>query len=148
MNGFGSTPHHEEDAQVAANEQRNDDDMFAMAVVAVTNSRRNRRRVPQLMHNSSLTGSMRVEEILNGHEDIIQGLISMKSETFRVLSNLLGGHVDVNADYMFDDGIDGTGPSTGTQQHDSSRGAMNQMRDVIADDMWERYQSSSWYKST
>jgi hypothetical protein len=90
MNGFGSAPHHEEDAQAAANEQRNDDDMLAMAVVAVTNSRRNRRRVPQPMHNSSLTGSMRVEEILNGHEDIIQGLISMKSETFRVLSNLLG----------------------------------------------------------
>ncbi|GMN37534.1 hypothetical protein TIFTF001_006906 [Ficus carica] len=117
--------------------------MLAMAVVAVTNSRRNRRRVPQPMHNSSLTGSMSVEEILNGHEDIIQGLISMKAETFRVLRR----HVDVNADYMFDDGIDGTGPSTGTQQHDSSRGAMNQMRDVIADNMWERYQSSPWYKS-
>ncbi|GMN54612.1 hypothetical protein TIFTF001_023736 [Ficus carica] len=147
MNEFGSAPHHEEDAQVTANEQRNDDDMIAMAVIAVTNSRRNRRRVPQPMPNSSLTGSMRVEEILNCHEDIIQGLISMKSETFRVLSNLLGGHVDVNVDYVFDDGIDGTGPSTGTQQHDSSRGGMNQMRDVIADDMWERYQSSPWYKS-
>ncbi|GMN44995.1 hypothetical protein TIFTF001_014189 [Ficus carica] len=60
--------------------------MLAMAVVAVTNSRRNRRRVPQPMHNSILTGSMRVEEILNGHQDIIQGLLSMKSETFRLLS--------------------------------------------------------------
>nr|GMN70755.1 hypothetical protein TIFTF001_055065 [Ficus carica]GMN70759.1 hypothetical protein TIFTF001_055068 [Ficus carica] len=25
---------------------------------------------------------------------------------------------------------------------------MNQMRDHIADDMWERYQASPWYKST
>ena len=51
-------------------------------------------------------------------------------------------NVNINADYVFDDGIDGTGRSTGTYQHDSSRGAMNQMRDMIADDMWERYQSS------
>ena len=61
-----------------------------MTVVVVAESRRNRRRDPQPMHNSRLTGSMRVEEILNGHEEIIQGLISMKSETFRSLSNLLG----------------------------------------------------------
>ncbi|GMN51906.1 hypothetical protein TIFTF001_021062 [Ficus carica] len=59
-----------------------------------------------------------------------------------------GGNVDVNADYVFDDGIDDTSPSTGTQQHGSSRGAMNQIRDMITDDMWERYQSSPWYKST
>ncbi|GMN71057.1 hypothetical protein TIFTF001_051778 [Ficus carica] len=90
MNRFGSAPHRDEDAQSAANEQRNDDDMLARAVVAVINSRRNRRRVPQPMHDSILTGSMRVEEILNGHEDVIQGMISMKSSTFRVLSNLLG----------------------------------------------------------
>ncbi|GMN25243.1 hypothetical protein TIFTF001_040684 [Ficus carica] len=51
------------------------------------------------------------------------------------VTNSRRGHVDINADYEFDDGIDGTGPSTRTQQHDSSRGAMNQMRDVIADDM-------------
>ncbi|GMN43023.1 hypothetical protein TIFTF001_012243 [Ficus carica] len=52
----------------------------------------------------------------------------------------VGGLVDINADYVLADGVDGTGPSTGTQQHDSSRGAMNQMRDMIADNMWERYQ--------
>ncbi|GMN36080.1 hypothetical protein TIFTF001_042365 [Ficus carica] len=69
MNRFGSAPDHEEDAQATTNEQRNDVDMLAMAVVAVTNSRRNRRRVPQPMYNSILTGSMGVEEILNGHED-------------------------------------------------------------------------------
>ena len=45
----------------------------------------------------------------------------------------VGGNVDVNADYVFDDGIDGTGLSTGTQQHDSSRGAMNHIRDMIVD---------------
>ncbi|GMN19599.1 hypothetical protein TIFTF001_046968 [Ficus carica] len=64
------------------------------------------------------------------------------------LTYSMRGNVDVNADYVFDDGIDSTGPSTGTQQHDSSMGAMNQMRDMIADDMWEIYQSSPWYKST
>ena len=47
----------------------------------------------------------------------------------------VGGNVDVNADYVLDDWIDGPGPSTGSQQHDSSRGRMNQMRDMIADDM-------------
>ncbi|GMN53658.1 hypothetical protein TIFTF001_022795 [Ficus carica] len=60
----------------------------------------------------------------------------------------VGGTVDVNANYVFNDGIDGEGPSTGPQQHNSSREAMNQMRDHIADDMWERYQASPWYKST
>ncbi|GMN46058.1 hypothetical protein TIFTF001_015247 [Ficus carica] len=58
------------------------------------------------------------------------------------------GIVDVNADDVFDDGIDGTGPSTGTQRHDSRRGAMNQLRDMMADDMWDRYQSYPWYKAT
>ena len=60
----------------------------------------------------------------------------------------VSGTVDVNADYVLNDGIDGEGPSTGPQQHDSSREAMNQIRDHIADDMWERYQASPWYKST
>ncbi|GMN69254.1 hypothetical protein TIFTF001_038318 [Ficus carica] len=81
--GFGFAPHHDEDAQSAANEQCNDDDMLARAVVAVINSQRNRRRVPQPMHDSILTDSMRMEEILNGHDDVIQGMISMKSSTFR-----------------------------------------------------------------
>ncbi|GMN65757.1 hypothetical protein TIFTF001_034845 [Ficus carica] len=47
----------------------------------------------------------------------------------------VGGNVDVNADYVLDDGIDDTGPIIGTQPHESSRGAMNRMRDVIADEM-------------
>ncbi|GMN64831.1 hypothetical protein TIFTF001_033895 [Ficus carica] len=57
-------------------------------------------------------------------------------------------NVDVNADYVFDEGEDGTGPSTRTQQHGSRMGAMNQMREMITDDMWERYQSYPWYKTT
>ncbi|GMN59468.1 hypothetical protein TIFTF001_028570 [Ficus carica] len=32
-----------------------------------------------------------------------------------------GGNVDVNADYVLDDEIDDTGPSIGTQPHESSR---------------------------
>ncbi|GMN58104.1 hypothetical protein TIFTF001_027207 [Ficus carica] len=101
---FGSTPRHDENTQAVPNEQGEDDDMVARAVVAMINSRRNRRRVPQPMHDSILTGSMRVEEILNGHQDVIQGMISMKSSTFRALSNLLGSrelltptnHMNVN----------------------------------------------------
>ncbi|GMN72752.1 hypothetical protein TIFTF001_052067 [Ficus carica] len=132
MNESGSASEHEEDDQASENDQRNDDVMLAMAVVAVTASRRKRRRALQPMHNSSLTGSQRVEEILNRHEEIIQDLIRMKLDTFRALSNLL----------------DGTGPSSGTQQDLSTRGAMNQIRDMMADDMWDRYQASPWYKST
>ncbi|GMN20264.1 hypothetical protein TIFTF001_043049 [Ficus carica] len=90
MNWFGSAPDNEEDAQAATNEQCDDDDLLVKTVVSVENSRRNRRRVTHPMHNSILTGSMRVEEILNGHDDVIQGMISMKSSTFRVLSGLLG----------------------------------------------------------
>ncbi|GMN68920.1 hypothetical protein TIFTF001_037973 [Ficus carica] len=104
MNRFGSTPRHDENAIAAPNEQGEDDDMLTRAVVAMINSRRNRRRVPQPMHDSILTGSMRVEEILNGHQDVIQAMISMKSSTFRALSNLLGSrelltptnHMNVN----------------------------------------------------
>ncbi|GMN47303.1 hypothetical protein TIFTF001_016471 [Ficus carica] len=58
------------------------------------------------------------------------------------------GNVDVNADYVFNDGIDGTGPSTGSHQHDPSREALNGMRDHIANEMWERYQVAPWYKQT
>ncbi|GMN57899.1 hypothetical protein TIFTF001_027003 [Ficus carica] len=58
------------------------------------------------------------------------------------------GNVDVNADYVLDDRVNDTGPSTGTQHHGSSTGAMNQMREMIADDMWERYQSYPWYRVT
>ncbi|GMN60455.1 hypothetical protein TIFTF001_029544 [Ficus carica] len=200
MNEYSSASDEEQDDVYSENEYSSHNSYLVRVVVAVTASRRNRRRQPQPMHNSTLTGSMRVEEILNGYEEIIQGLISMKSETFRSLGatnrhisylfqhsiettsrwfskvlkvicslkdnftrpsdytsvqNLILEHsdkyrpcVDVNADYVFHDGIDGTDPSTGTQQHDSRREAMNQMRDHIADDMWERYQTSPWYKST
>ncbi|GMN30161.1 hypothetical protein TIFTF001_049588 [Ficus carica] len=231
-----------------------EDDRYAtMAVVAVTAIRHARRRDPQPMHNSRLTGSMRVEEILNGHHEICQALISMKAETFRSLSDLLErrellkptrnmdvneqlfiflsicaqgatnrqisylfqhsrettsrwfytvlqvicslkdefirppdytavqhlieehsykyrpwmmqvgdpcleeyeadcvsvrGNVDVNADYELGDGIDETGSSTGTQQEGSRRCAMNQLRDMMADNMRVRYQLSPWYKTT
>ena len=37
----------------------------------------------------------------------------------------VGGHVDVNADYILADGIDDIGPSTGRHQDASRRGAMN-----------------------
>ncbi|GMN39957.1 hypothetical protein TIFTF001_009177 [Ficus carica] len=193
MNEPGSASEHPLDDHTAENEQCDDVDMLAMAVVAITNSMRNRRSVPQPMHNSILTGSMRVEEILNGHENIIQGLISMKAETFRLLratnrhisylfqhskettsrwffkvlkvlcalkdefirppeytevQNLIIEHSDKYRPWFdVDDGIEGTGPSTGTQQNDSRRGAMNQMRDMMADDMWERYQSYPWYRT-
>ncbi|GMN72825.1 hypothetical protein TIFTF001_052921 [Ficus carica] len=221
MNEYSSAPDDEQNDVYSDNESSNHNSSnhnstLIRAVVAVTASRRNRRRQPQPMHNSTLTGSMRVEELLNGHAEIIQGMISMKAETFRSISNMLasrellkptrnmnvdeqlfiflsicargatnrhisylfqhsiettsrwfdkvlqvgdpileeyvadcvpvGGDVDVNADYVFHDGIDGIGPSTGPQQHDLNREAMNQMRDHIADDMWERYQASPWYK--
>ncbi|GMN53540.1 hypothetical protein TIFTF001_022680 [Ficus carica] len=154
MNESGSASEHEEDDQDSENDQLDDDVMLAMVVVAVTASWRNRRRAPQPMHNSRLTGSMRVEDEFIRPPDYtaVQHLILEHSDKYRPWFDVryrcdLRENVDVNADYMFDDGIDGTGPSTGTQQHDSRRGAMNQMRDMIADDMWERYQSSPWYKS-
>ncbi|GMN54873.1 hypothetical protein TIFTF001_023998 [Ficus carica] len=51
-------------------------------------------------------------------------------------------NVDVSADYVFDDIFDGTCPSTGTQLHDSRRDAMNQLKDIMTDEMWDRYQSA------
>ncbi|GMN55823.1 hypothetical protein TIFTF001_024954 [Ficus carica] len=71
------------------NDNRNRNRALGRAVVALAGHRLNTRRQSQPMHNSTLTGSMRVEELLNGHEEIIQGMISMKAETFRSLSNLL-----------------------------------------------------------
>ncbi|GMN20529.1 hypothetical protein TIFTF001_051036 [Ficus carica] len=71
------------------NNNRRRNRALALAVVGVAAHRLNSRRQTQPMHNSILTGSMRVEELLNGHEEIIQGMISMKAETFRSLSNLL-----------------------------------------------------------
>ena len=89
MNEHGFGPHHNEDDHGSENAQRDVDAMLAMAVVAVTIGRRNRRRDPVPMHNSMLTGRMRVEEILHGHEDIILTIIGMKADTFRRLSNLI-----------------------------------------------------------
>ena len=57
------------------------------------------------------------------------------------------GNVDVNSDDEVDNGIHETGPSTGPQQHESRTGGMNQLRDRMADDMWDRYQTSPWYKT-
>ncbi|GMN67147.1 hypothetical protein TIFTF001_036228 [Ficus carica] len=89
MNEYSSASDDEQDDVYSENEYNDHNSYLMRAVVAVTASRRNRRRQPQPMHNSTLTGSMRVDEILNGHAEIIQGLISMKSETFRSLSNML-----------------------------------------------------------
>ncbi|GMN21504.1 hypothetical protein TIFTF001_040050 [Ficus carica] len=90
MKECSSASDQEEDAVYSDNEYCDDDIYIAKAVVAATARSRNRRRAPQPMHNSRLTGTMRAEEILNGHEEIILGLISMKSDTFRELSHLLG----------------------------------------------------------
>ncbi|GMN31978.1 hypothetical protein TIFTF001_049741 [Ficus carica] len=90
MNEYSSASNEEQDDVYSENKYSNHNNYLVRAMVAVTASRRNRRRHPQPMHNSTLTGSMRVEEILNGHEEIVQGLISTKSEIFRSLSNLLG----------------------------------------------------------
>ncbi|GMN37785.1 hypothetical protein TIFTF001_007106 [Ficus carica] len=86
MNEGSFESNQEEDTDYSENESSKHDYYLMKAVIAATARRRNRRRAPQPMHNSILTGSMRVEEILNGHEEIIQGLISMKLETFRSLS--------------------------------------------------------------
>ncbi|GMN45229.1 hypothetical protein TIFTF001_014422 [Ficus carica] len=57
-------------------------------------------------------------------------------------------NVDVNADDGVDDVAFGTGPSTGPQHHDTRRDAMNMLRDMMADDMWDRFQSAPWYRTT
>ncbi|GMN63126.1 hypothetical protein TIFTF001_032211 [Ficus carica] len=57
-------------------------------------------------------------------------------------------NVDMNADDGVDDVAFGTGPSTGPQHHDTRRDAMNMLRDMMADDMWDRFQSAPWYRTT
>ena len=82
----------QEDDSVMTDDAYSDDDAYAvMAVVATMMRSRTRRprRAPQPMHNSSLSGRTRVDEIINGHGQIMQDLISMKPETFRALSDLL-----------------------------------------------------------
>ncbi|GMN74287.1 hypothetical protein TIFTF001_053834, partial [Ficus carica] len=100
MTDSGSASEHKVDDQPSENGQRNNVGMLAMAIVAMTASRRKRRRAPQPMHNSTLTGSQWVAEILNGHEEIIQDLIRMKSDTFRALSDLLGA-TNRHISYLF-----------------------------------------------
>ncbi|GMN67048.1 hypothetical protein TIFTF001_036110 [Ficus carica] len=66
-------------------------------------------------------------------------------------SRLPGRHVDVNADVVLADGANGAddaGPSIGSQQDASTSGAMNQRREVLADEMWDIYQRFPLYKST
>ena len=60
MNKYSSASEQEEDGVNSENEYSDDDSYLAMAVVAVSASWRNRRRDPQPMYNSRLTGSMRV----------------------------------------------------------------------------------------
>ena len=90
MNEFSSTSEHEEDDQSLKNELSDNDSFLTMAVAVVAASRHHRQRNPQPIHNSRLTGNMRVEEIINGHEEIIQDLINIKSDTFKALSDVLG----------------------------------------------------------
>ena len=60
----------------------------------------------------------------------------------------VNGNVDVTADYVFDDVASGTGPSTGPHQHDTWMDGMNRVRDMMADAMWDRFQSAPWYRTT
>ncbi|GMN53366.1 hypothetical protein TIFTF001_022504 [Ficus carica] len=129
MNDSGSASEHEEDNQVAENKQHNDARMLAMAVVIC---------------------ALKDEFIKPPDYSAVQHLILEYSEKYRPWFDIryrsqlsILSIVDVNADDVFDYGIDGTSPSTGTQRHDSRRGAMNQLRDMMADDMWDRYQSYS-----
>ncbi|GMN54655.1 hypothetical protein TIFTF001_023792 [Ficus carica] len=55
----------------------------------------------------------------------------------------VGGLVDVYVDVVLADGADDASPSTGRQQDASRKGAMNKLREVLADDMWDRYQRFS-----
>ncbi|GMN75310.1 hypothetical protein TIFTF001_056594, partial [Ficus carica] len=70
MNEYSSAFDEEQDDVYSENEYTDHNSFLMKAVVAVTASRRNRRRQPQPMHNSTLIGSMRVDELLNGHAEI------------------------------------------------------------------------------
>ncbi|GMN56296.1 hypothetical protein TIFTF001_025414 [Ficus carica] len=232
MNDHDSAHHREADNHGSENGQRNVPAMAAMSVFAYRTWRRSMRRDPVPMHNSSLTGQIRVHEILNGHPRIIQVLLaicSLKDEFIRppdytavqpliqehgykyrpwfdgCIGAIDGTHVpcvppsenadgwinrkgfhsqnilaacsfdmkfmymltgdplhedyaedcmpvsenvDMNADYEVDDVASGTEPSTGPQHHDTRRDAMNMLRDMMADDMWDRFQSAPWYRTT
>ncbi|GMN25396.1 hypothetical protein TIFTF001_017663 [Ficus carica] len=167
------------------NRQRNDRGMAAMAVFAYHTWRNSMRTDPVPMHNSVLTGQMRVHEILNGHPRVIQGatiqhaaylfqhskettsrwfnavlfaICALKDDFIRPpdyteVQPLIEEHgykyrpwFDVN--YEDDNEASGTGPSTGPQHHDTGMDAMNTLRDMMADDMWERFRSDPWYRTT
>ncbi|GMN37788.1 hypothetical protein TIFTF001_007108 [Ficus carica] len=227
MNDRGSAHYREANNHGSENGQRNVSAMAAMSVFAYRTWRRSMCRDPIPMHNSSLTGQMRVHEILNDHPRIIQGvtiqqasylfqhskettsrwfyamlltICSLKDEFIRppdytavqpliqehgykyrpwfdnilaacsfdmkftyILTGNEGSCHDARMlgetiafkgfpipppDYKVDDVASGTGPSTGPQHHDTRRDAMNMLRDMMADDMWDRFQSAPWYRTT
>ena len=57
-------------------------------------------------------------------------------------------NVDVNTDYVVDGVSARPGPSTEPQQHDTRMDGMNRLRDSMADNMWDRFQSAPWYRTT
>ena len=69
-------------------------------------------------------------------------------EAYAIDGEPVSGHIDVNVDYVLGDGEDDAGPSIGSQQNASERGSMNQLRDVLSDAMWDRYQQNPWYRTT
>ena len=88
MNDRGSAHHRDNvNNRRGRHRQRNDRGMAAMAVFAYRTWRNSMRTDPVPMHNSVLTGQMRVHEILNGHPRVIQGLLSIELGTFRDISN-------------------------------------------------------------
>ncbi|GMN21137.1 hypothetical protein TIFTF001_050101 [Ficus carica] len=82
MNYRGYANHREADNHGAENGQRNVPAMAAMSVFAYRTWRRSMRRDQVPMHNSSLTGQMRVHEILNGHP-LFLAICSLKDEFIR-----------------------------------------------------------------
>ncbi|GMN38197.1 hypothetical protein TIFTF001_007426 [Ficus carica] len=182
MNDRGSAHHRDNvNNRRGRHRQRNDRGMAAMSVFAYHTWRNSMRTDPVPMHNSVLTGQMRVHEILNGHPRVIQGatiqqaaylfqhskettsrwfnaalfaICALKDEFIRppdytAVQPLILEHgykyrpwFDVN--YEDDDEASGTGPSTGPQHHDTRMDAMNTLRDMMADDMWERFRSDPW----
>ncbi|GMN49304.1 hypothetical protein TIFTF001_018472 [Ficus carica] len=186
MNDRGSAHHRDNvNNRRGRHRQRNDRGMAAMSVFAYHTWRNSMRTDPIPMHNSVLTGQMRVHEILNGHPRVIQGatiqqaaylfqhskettsrwfnaalfaICALKDEVIRppdytAVQPLIQEHgykyrpwFDVN--YEDDDEASGTGPSTGPQHHDTRMDAMNTLRDMMADDMWERFRLDPWYRTT
>ena len=95
MADYGSASEQESEQSndcFGSDDDNSDDDRYAaMAIVATMLRSRSRRNQPRPMHNSRLTGPMRVAELLNGHDEILLGMVSMKADTFRSLCDLLRG---------------------------------------------------------